>query len=163
MSKSVPDLRIKTSVASITNLNTRGEIHGEETVPAVDISIRAVVQGEGVEILKALHVPELVNAMYDSDGDPSEASTHMQFKMTQKVKNLHVVIEDGRDNVAVALMGCDLKAIEFVPQPGFGIDLKAKVQTQIDMELFKVLWAMQIDGECAVTIEARQSELNLAA
>ena len=134
-------LTLKNAVAMFLNLNVRAEHHGDETMPAVDLTFKTRIRQED---LTSLH-PDLAGVLFvrdEGEGD-DEALTRPRFAALgsiawgDKTKDVRVVIateEKKKDDgyLAITLPTCSAYDFSLTPKAGGFADVKFKIQLNPD-------------------------------
>jgi len=131
--------------AEIKNLNIRTENHGDEIVPAVDITMMLI--GVPVDRISSA-CPDIAKRFYE--GDQVAVGEVNPLTVGHKLENLHVTI--GGKKVA----GCDIKrGAKIMLLPAHLANVEVKVQVQHSDNLAGHVMDLLKD-ETDVTINERQ-------
>lgn len=155
-----PALDIQSKEATIGNINTRFQLSGADRVLAFDISVVAKCNSVGKDILTALRAPDLVRAVWDDNGEPTDTNTNVLKKIRHKVKNLKCDIGSAVTPVNRSFAETSMKGIEVSGYSGFGLELRFKIQTIVELDEAQDLLAIGLEENCHLNIQASQHEMD---
>lgn len=125
------------SVGKLTNVNPRAELHGKDTVLAVDIKVEHKLHND---ILSEFH-PTLKAFLYEKGDDAQsqllEDKTHLpkrrfplipSFKYDLKLAGYEVKIDFGIDDKsAIEMAGCEIDGFKIEPMEGGTVGLSYRI------------------------------------
>jgi hypothetical protein len=138
----------------------------EDSVERVcEIPLDIQVEGAIVvaEIMAALHVGELFDALYSTDGKV-RLTYFGQQSVDFPVKNIKAVIglsSSSKDEVTIA--AADLSKIRWTVVDGFGLHITAKVCAKLSPDQWVKLFRLQPYTGLSVSLTDNQSALSLQA
>lgn len=158
---------------SVTNLNLRRELHGDDEIPACDITVKMVAHNDALSILD----DSLVDALYTDEmpnADPKikqlagmEKKAHLRISKLAKPIELKIELVGARVEIPWGrnhtLVFADAKAKKFkvLPLEGGSCEITFQIQTIFDIADGEKLLTIWYGGEIELTMEAAQKELGL--
>jgi len=145
-------LKVLDKQAYVKNLNLRQEIHGDETVPAIDLNVTVTVDADAVSEL----MPD-GGDLWDPAGMPRFGEVY-PLKLRHKFKNVEAKVDFL--GVQITLKGADLAKMELTPKQDRKADLVCKIQYSGETcrEYVAGLWACCTEYG-SLSIEARQHDI----
>ena len=139
------------------SIQTRGEEHGEETLPAKDIPLTLMIsRGELGEILREPLAGESFFNETAGFAEPLYGGKIAPIKILGKFENSTVVITVGIDETEIRLAKATLASLTFDPTTGGMSSLKLQVQYHPQDSDNVALLEKWLNHECKIEIEIGQ-------
>jgi hypothetical protein len=144
-----------------SSINTRSELHGEETVPAMDIPLEGIMLQPN-ELNALLNEPFAHSALFDEKGTHKEP-IFRQFKpfvMKDKFEDATVSIELGLKQELITLQNVKLAKLTLTPMVGGLTELSLQVQCTPDLDLgiSTLLAFLNKDADVEITVGKKAAD-----
>ena len=140
-----------------TSINTRGEMHGEETIPAKDIPLTLMISRPELALL--MREPLAPVSWFNERGgfaEPLFAGKIAPIKILGKFESSTVVITVGIDETEIRLRNATLASLFVDPQVGGMTSLKLQVQYRPNDSDNVALLEKWLNHDCKIEIEIGQ-------